>query len=171
MNDNIVVKNNMITNSSIGIWVSGENASLISNTISLVDGYYAVNVEGENAVIVNNNINAIKDIENKKIDEIICLGDTIDIGPNSKECIDKLIDNNIKMTLGNHELYLLRGTSIDSSINNVEEIEHYKWVKNQLSEKEINFIKKCPLYYTINVDYENKKFNKEIILSHYLIED
>ena len=26
-------------------------------------------------------------------------------------------------------------------------------------------------YYTINVDYENKKFNKEIILSHYLIED
>lgn len=56
LNDNIVVKNNMITNSSIGIWVSGENASLISNTISLVDGYYAVNVEGENAVIVNNNI-------------------------------------------------------------------------------------------------------------------
>ena len=99
------------------------------------------------------------------------MGDTIDIGPNSKECIDKLIDNNIKMTLGNHELYLLRGTSIDSSINNVEEIEHYKWVKNQLSEKEINFIKKCPLYYIINVDYENKKFNKEIILSHYLIED
>ena len=99
------------------------------------------------------------------------MGDTIDIGPNSKECIDKLIDNNIKMTLGNHELYLLRGTSIDPSINNVEEIEHYKWVKNQLSEKEINFIKKCPLYYTIKVDYENKKFNKEIILSHYLIED
>ncbi len=121
------------------------------------------NIEGLNAIL--------KDIENKKIDEIICLGDTIDIGPNSKECIDKLIDNNIKMTLGNHELYLLRGTSIDSSINNVEEIEHYKWVKNQLSEKEINFIKKCPLYYTINVDYENKKFNKEIILSHYLIED
>ena len=110
------------------------------------------NIEGLNAIL--------KDIENKKIDEIICLGDTIDIGPNSKECIDKLIDNNIKMTLGNHELYLLRGTSIDPSINNVEEIEHYKWIKNQLSEKEINYIKKCPLYYTINLDYENKKFNK-----------
>lgn len=121
------------------------------------------NIEGLNAIL--------KDIKNKKIDEIICLGDTIDIGPNSKKCIDKLIDNNIKMTLGNHELYLLRGTKIDPSINNIEEIEHYKWVKNQLSEKEINFIKKCPLYYTINVDCENKKFNKEIILSHYLIED
>lgn len=54
LNDNIVVKNNIITNSSIGIWVFGENASLISNTISLVDGYYAVNVESENAVILNN---------------------------------------------------------------------------------------------------------------------
>ena len=56
LNDNIVVKNNIITNSSIGIWVFGKNASLISNTISLVDGYYAVNVESENAVILNNNI-------------------------------------------------------------------------------------------------------------------
>ena len=52
LNDNIVVKNNIITNSSIGIWVFGKNASLISNTISLVDGYYAVNVESENAVIL-----------------------------------------------------------------------------------------------------------------------
>lgn len=34
------------------------------------------NIEGLNAIL--------KDIENKKIDEIICLGDTIDIGPNSK---------------------------------------------------------------------------------------
>ena len=40
------------------------------------------NIEGLNAIL--------KDIENKNIDEIICLGDTIDIGPNSKECIDKL---------------------------------------------------------------------------------
>ena len=37
------------------------------------------NIEGLNAIL--------KDIENKKIDEIICLGDTIDIGPNSKEYI------------------------------------------------------------------------------------
>ena len=85
------------------------------------------NIEGLNAIL--------KDIENKNIDEIICLGDTIDIGPNSKECIDKLIDNNIKMTLGNHELYLLRGTKIDPSINNIEEMEHYKWVKKSIIRK------------------------------------
>ena len=112
------------------------------------------NIEGLNAIL--------KDIENKKIDEIICLGDTIDIGPNSKECIDKLIDNNIKMTLGNHELYLLRGTSIDPSINNVEEIEHYKWVKNQLSEKEINIIEAHMFPISIKV---LPKYKESIIVS------
>lgn len=56
LSSNITVKNNIIENSSIGIWVFGKNASLISNTISLVDGYYAVNVESENVLILNNNI-------------------------------------------------------------------------------------------------------------------
>ena len=54
LSSNITVKNNIIENSSIGIWVFGKNASLISNTISLVDGYYAVNVESENVLILNN---------------------------------------------------------------------------------------------------------------------
>ncbi len=38
----------------------------------------------------------LEDIKTKNIDEIICLGDTIAIGPNSKECIDLLIENNVK---------------------------------------------------------------------------
>lgn len=35
----------------------------------------------------------------------------------SKECLDLIIENNIKMVLGNHELCALYGTDIDSSIN------------------------------------------------------
>ena len=120
------------------------------------------NIEGLNAVL--------SDIKNKDIDEIICLGDTIDIGPNSKECIDKLIENNVKTILGNHELYLLRGTDIETSIE-VEEKEHYKWVKDSLTDKEIDFIKLCPLYYEIKVDYNHKIDSKKIILCHYLIKD
>lgn len=50
----------------------------------------------------------LEDIKTKNIDEIICLGDTIDIGPNSKECIDLLIENNVKSVLGDCEIYLLR---------------------------------------------------------------
>lgn len=111
----------------------------------------------------------LEDIKLQDIDEIICLGDTIDIGPNSKECVDILIDNNIKSVLGNHEIYLLKGTDFDSSIVE-EEKEHFKWVKESLTDKEISYIEKCPLYYDINIEYEDSKFNKKYVLCHYLLE-
>ena len=37
----------------------------------------------------------IEDIKKEKINEVICLGDTIGIGPNPSECLDLLIENNI----------------------------------------------------------------------------
>lgn len=120
------------------------------------------NIEGLNAVLY--------DIKTKKVDDIFCLGDVIDIGPNSKECVDKLLELNIKTILGNHELYLLRGTDIEPTIVG-EEKEHYKWVKESLTDKEINFIKSCPLFYEINIDYDGKISNKKIVLCHYLIKD
>lgn len=120
------------------------------------------NIEGLNAIL--------DDISKKNIDDIYCLGDVINFGPNSKECIDKLIELNIKTILGNHELFLLRSTNIDSTID-VEEKKHYNWVKESLTEKEINYIKSCPLYYEINVDYNNKIPNKKILLCHYLIKN
>ena len=112
----------------------------------------------------------LEDIKKNNFDEIICLGDSIDIGPNSKECIDLLIENNVKSVLGNHEIYLLRGTNFDSSIVG-EEKEHYDWVKESLTEKEINYIKNCPLYFDININYKDGKFDKKYILCHYLLKD
>ena len=121
---------------------------------------------------IHGNLEAFKsvldDIKEQKIDEIICLGDTINIGPNSKECVDLLIENNIKSVLGNHEIYLLRGTDCDSSIGE-EEKKHYKWVKESLTDKEINYIKKCPLYFDVNISYDNPKFNSKYVLCHYLL--
>ena len=118
------------------------------------------NLEGLMAVL--------NDIKNNNIDDIYCLGDTVNLGPNSKECIDKLMELNIKMTVGNHELYLIQGTDIDPSIVG-EEKEHYEWAKNLLGNRELDFIKKCPLYYEINIEYGN--MSKTIMLCHYLIKD
>lgn len=118
------------------------------------------NIEGLNAVL--------EDIKERDIDEIISLGDIIDIGPSSKECVDKVMENNIKSTLGNHELYLLRGTDIEPTIEG-EEKDHYKMVKETLTDKEIDFIKTFPLYYEININYNG--INKKLVLSHYLIKD
>ena len=110
----------------------------------------------------------LEDIKTKNIDEIICLGDTVAIGPNSKECIDLLIENNVKSVLGNCEIYLLRN---DFNSTTDEEKEHYKCVKESLTDKEINYIKKCPLYYEVNINYDDSIFNKKYILCHYLIND
>lgn len=121
---------------------------------------------------VHGNIDALTaildDIKKKQVDDIFCLGDTIDIGPNSKECVAKLIEYNVKSVLGNHELYLIRGTDIEPAIEG-EEKKHYKWVKDSLTENEISYIRKLPLFYEINIDYNNKINNKKIVLCHYLI--
>ena len=116
------------------------------------------NIYGLNAVL--------NDIKKRNVDDIYCLWDTIDIGPDSKECVDKLIELNVKTILGNHELYLLRGTEIEPSIVG-EEKEHYKRVKNSLGNKEIGFLKSCPLYFELGTNIPNKK----IILCHYFIKD
>ena len=75
------------------------------------------------------------------------------------------------MVLGNHELCALYGTDIDSSINSNVQKEHYKWIRESLTTKEIDFLKRCPLYYEYTISYDNIIKNKKIIFSHYLLED
>ena len=96
----------------------------------------------------------IEDIRNENIDEIICLGDTIGIGPNPKECMDLIINNNIKMVLGNHELYYLKGTDIDNEMGEGE-IKHQNWVKEQITDSQKQYLENCGL--TIEKDYNGKK--------------
>ena len=90
-------------------------------------------------------LNAIlEDIKNRDITETYCLGDIIAIGPNPMECLDLVIKNNIKMVLGNHELYFVKGTKIDDEMGE-DEKAHAKWVREQLSEKHKEFLSNCPL--------------------------
>ena len=97
-------------------------------------------------------LNAIlKDIKKRKIDNVYCLGDTIGIGPNPKECLDLIINNNIKMVLGNHELYYLNGTSIDNFMDESEK-EHHRWIKKQLGGKHKEFLNNCELKITKQID-------------------
>lgn len=97
---------------------------------------------------VHGNIHALNtilnDIGKKGIKDIYCLGDVIALGPNPRECLDLIIENNIKMVLGNHELYYLKGTNIDDEMSNIEE-EHQKWVSNQLNDGHRKFLNNCLL--------------------------
>ena len=110
----------------------------------------------------------LEDMKTQEIDEIICLGDTIGIGPNSKECVDLLLENNIKSVLGSNEIYLLKGTDFDTTLKE-EEKELNGLVKESLMDKEIDYINKCPLYYETNINYDNSKLNKKFVFCYYLI--
>ena len=117
------------------------------------------NLEALNAII--------EDIKKQNVDNIICLGDTIGFGPNSKECIDTIIENKINMTFGNHELYSIKGSDIDQNKFTL----HHKWIKEQLTKKELDFISSCPPYYECTIKYDENILDKKIIFSHYLIKD
>ncbi|MBQ6497152.1 MAG: metallophosphatase family protein [Bacilli bacterium] len=105
----------------------------------------------------------IEDINKENIDEIICLGDSIGIGPNPSECMDMIIDNNVKMVLGNHELYFLKGTDIDARLGE-DEKEHQKWIKEQITNRQREYIEKCPL--TLEREYDDKK----VLFEHFPVE-
>ena len=106
----------------------------------------------------------IKDINSNNVDEIICLGDTLGLGPMPGECIDLIIDNNINMVLGNHELYYLRGTSIDEDMTDYEK-SHHAWIRSKLNNKHFDFLSKCPLIIEKNIN------NKLISFQHFLLKD
>lgn len=106
----------------------------------------------------------IKDIKKENIKEIICLGDVIGIGPNPKECLDIIIDNNIKMVFGNHELYYIKGTDIADNLGEGE-LKHQKWVKSKITDKQKGFLEKCSL--TIEKEYNGKK----VLFEHFLIDN
>lgn len=87
----------------------------------------------------------LKDIERSNVDEVICLGDIIGIGPSSKECLDIVMDSRIKMVKGNHEIYQIDEKYYNNATS--EEIEHRKWVRNQLDDKEMDYIENLPMTY------------------------
>ena len=45
----------------------------------------------------------LEDIKNRGVEEIFCLGDIIGYGPDPKECLDLIIENNIVSIMGNHD--------------------------------------------------------------------
>jgi putative phosphoesterase len=85
----------------------------------------------------------IKDIKSTDIDEVVCLGDTIAIGPNPKECIEMIFEENMKMVLGNHEEYFIKGAQDFPEVG-VHERKHQEWVRSNLDKKVENRLKELP---------------------------
>lgn len=120
---------------------------------------------------IHGNIEALKailsDIKSENINEIICLGDVLSLGSNPSECLKLLKDNNVKLTLGDDELYVTKKVSFNKDKDYKSNMDS---IKNELDESLICYLRKCPLYYECNIDYENSPSYK-LIFSYYLIDD
>ena len=102
------------------------------------------------------------DIKKNDFDEIICLGDIIGIGPKPKETLELVLNSNINIVLGNHDLYYTRGLEIDDEITSENEIKHHHWVHNcikDISKEKFDY----PLSKEIDIN------GKKILFQHYML--
>lgn len=88
-----------------------------------------------------------RDIKRQACDEIFCLGDTVAIGPQSAECLSFIAERKITALLGNHELYALRGTTIDGKMSQ-DEILHQNYIANGLTAAHKRYMAGLPLSVT-----------------------
>ncbi|WBW96511.1 metallophosphoesterase family protein [Oceanirhabdus sp. W0125-5] len=96
---------------------------------------------------IHGNIQALEsivtDIKSKNLDDVICLGDTIAIGPNPKECLELILNENITLILGNHEEYFIEGTDKFPEVGS-NETKHQEWIKSQLNNELRDKLKEKP---------------------------
>ena len=117
---------------------------------------------------IHGNMQALKsileDIKRDNFDDVICLGDIIGVGPNPKECLDIIRETGMKVVKGNHEIYQIND---DLSNNHLTEGErnHRNWIKSLLSEEELNYFEKLPMYIELLID------GKLFTFSHFFLNE
>ena len=104
----------------------------------------------------------LDDIKKNNYDKVICLGDIIGIGPKPKETLELILNNDIDIVLGNHELYYLKGIDIDKNIVEDSEKEHHRWIHEcikDIPKEKLNY----PLSKEININ------GKKLVFQHYML--
>ncbi|WP_457570124.1 metallophosphoesterase family protein [Desulfurobacterium sp.] len=76
-----------------------------------------------------------KDMDSEGIEEVWCLGDTVNYGAFPNECCHWVIENVSNYILGNHELMLLGLASVENRYVN----ECLEWTKRVIKEKYIEY--------------------------------
>lgn len=104
----------------------------------------------------------LDDIKANSYDEVICLGDIIGLGPKSKETLELILNSNIDIVLGNHDLYYTKGIEIDDEITEENDIEHHNWINDcvkDIPKEKLDY----PLSKKINVN------GLKLLFQHYML--
>jgi predicted phosphodiesterase len=97
----------------------------------------------------------LTDIEQQRVDSIVCLGDVATIGPQPREVIDRLRDLGCPCIMGNHENALLAPEK--ASIFQIAPplIPSLYWCASQLSLKDFNYLNTFEPVLEIPLDKNN----------------
>lgn len=104
----------------------------------------------------------LDDIKKNSFDKVICLGDIIGIGRKSKETLKLVLESNIDIVLGNHDLYYVKGIEIDDDIKEAAEIKKHKLVHESIKD-----IPKERLNYPLSEEIDIN--GKKILFQHYML--
>ena len=107
---------------------------------------------------VHGNLSALKSVLEKikenNVDEIVFLGDIFQRGKEEIECLNLLMDSDVICLKGNCELYAANGVDIDPDVEYLR--EYYDGIRSSLSDEQMNFVKKMPLF--CEKEYASQKF-------------
>ncbi len=92
----------------------------------------------------------LEDIKKRNIKEIYSLGDNIGFGPNPKEVLMLLEENDVKSLRGNNEDYILLGNESFPYLTQME-IDSINWTKEKIGNEGKEIIKKYPHSYELTI--------------------
>ena len=87
----------------------------------------------------------LKDIKERNISEIYCLGDIIAKGTHQQECVNLIRENCDLVLKGNCDEYFT--SDIDLSIKSKQEADRIKWSKSKLTEDSAKYLRNLPYCY------------------------
>ncbi len=82
----------------------------------------------------------LADIKSQNVDRIICLGDTVTLGPQPKEALNKLRELNCVLIKGNHDAALLEPEEAGKFEITEHLIPDLYWCREQLNQNDLDFI-------------------------------
>jgi putative phosphoesterase len=82
----------------------------------------------------------LDELQGERPDQIVCLGDVAQGGPQPKECIDRVRDLRCPVVMGNSDNFLASGLEVSAEATSEATIEIGRWTLAQLSEVDLRFM-------------------------------
>jgi len=116
---------------------------------------------------------ALADIEQEKVDQIVCLGDVATLGPRPREVLQRIKDLNCPCIVGNHDQFLLQPHLLSDYMDAPWFAESIAWCVERLDDRDFEFLRsfqpllEIPLDETHNLlcFHGSPKSNTDIILA------